>query len=360
MSEGKSRQKVQQAVVQKGQIGFYPFNSLSLSALYHGQAQCMIGSREQQEMGERIRAQAEYKVGKTSVPITHKFFTGFCDAFYRGKLPELIVVAPSLTEIPPFVEELLDFIEKLASLGFLVSDTHEPDEALDRVMPLLMIASYGLVYEAILNKLKFALTNIRHFTPRQKERLLQRFSRAVFTSLPIGYDLQLSPAVLFPKPLAFNLAGTKSIYIIRATQVLDTHAAIPYQFNPSGNVGVLELELNLAHQHMCYRLFPLLRSHGVSLPCDDKQWTTAMDALGCKIGILPGLLITLHDKPQLPDVKQLSLSTMDVMILHQLKCMAKEAQVDDLLEIVSTMLEQTLQILEKAEAPEKAVEPLEI
>jgi hypothetical protein len=327
-----------QAVVQAGTVGFYPLNSLGLSALQHQQAECIIGTRDD-AASQKLRGQSELVVDKQTLNIQGKVFTGFSDAFYRGKLPELVIVTSGMLEVPIFIEELMDFMEKLCSLGFLTAP-QEADEVavLDRYVPQIVIASYGILFDVLLEKFQTSLANLGGFSPRQKERLLQKLSRGMFIEPEEGYDLSLNPYTLFPKPLALNLSGSKSMYTVKATQLLESHR-IETHFNPNGELGVLEWEINLAHKHLLHRLFPLLKRHKIESPMSEKAFTKALDNLGQKMGILPGLVTVIEKSPTLKP-KELAVSTLDLAILHQLRILAKSVDDMELQEVFDTLLEQ--------------------
>lgn len=337
-----------QAVVQTGTVGFYPLNSIAFSALHHRQAQCLIGMRED-EASQRLRGQSEYTIGKTTLNIQGCVFTGFSDAFYRGKLPELVVISSGMMEIPAFIEEFMDFLEKLTSLGFINASGDGEDVAvLDRYVPQLVIASYGVMYDVIQEKFNTAMVNMSGFSVRQRERLLQKLSRGMFTVPGDGYDLRLNENVLFPKPLALQLAGSKSMYTVRTNQLLESHR-ITTDFNPNGELGVLELELNLAYRHLIYRLLPACREQGQTCDVGEPEIKEVMDQLGQNLGILPGLVVVAGKAPGVKP-RDLAVTTMDLAILHQLAVMAKNVNHVAAQVMFSSLITQIKPMVEKAQS----------
>lgn len=327
-----------QAVVQSGEVGFYPLNSLAVSALHHGQTNSVIGFQEDSSLNA-LKTRSELTVGKTVIPIQGKVLGGISDAFYRGKLPEVLVITPSMMEVPAFIEEIMDFFEKLCALGFLSQRQGDETSALDRYIPHLVIASYGVVYDVILQKFYDSFQNMTDISSRQRDRLLQKLLRGVFTSPPEGYDTQLSPLTLFQQPLAINLAGSKSMYTVRTTQILEGRG-IPCQFNPNGELGILEWELNLAYIHIIHRILPLLKSAKAPVGVKEKQVTQLFDALGQKLDILPGLVVVVPDSSASPpDVKSLTLSMVDLAILHQVLIQAKRSQLPDLETMLTELID---------------------
>ncbi len=332
-SGGEKRQKGEplKAIVQQGEIGFYPFNSIAVTALAAEQTNTVITGRDDAQ-SSKYRNLTEFQSGSQSVSLKGKFFTGLTDAFYRGKLPELVIVSSDMMGLPAFLEEFLDYLEKLCGLGFITPNDAEEMAALDKYVPQILIATYGVVYEVILDKLKIALNNLNALSLRQRERLLQKFSRGLITSAPDGYDLQLYPAIFFPSPVEIHLAGTKSLYLVKTTQILEAHQ-IPYQFNPNGELGVLELELSLAHRHLLSRTIPKILKEGVPLAFSPEDLTREMDNLGQQFDILPGLVTQSPRQGKAKPEKEIAfrLSAADVAMVHQLKSLARNVNATALL-----------------------------
>lgn len=354
MAEGdgkKQKPATQQAQVQPDRLGFYPLNSLAASALAHGQADVLIGATED-ALASRLRQQTEWQVGNQALTVEGKIAVGISDAFYRGKLPELLIVTAGMSELPQFIESFLDYLEKLCSLGFL-TETETDDElaVLDLYVPLIIIATYGIVYDAVTQKIKKAIGNLPTLSPRQRERLILKLMRATFSVPAPGYDLQLYSPVLFPAPLALTLSGTKSRYTVRAVQLLEQHQ-IPYVFNPH---GVVELELNLGYHHLARRVLPGLpaASGAANDLLAPDALSTHMEQLGQALGLLPGMATatdTTHAGLSATESPS-SLSMADVAITRQLEAWAISLSLDaasDYFSRLSHLLQQALSAHAKA------------
>jgi hypothetical protein len=324
------------AVIQPGELGFFPFNSLGVTAMLHGQADCLISTREDPFIA-RLRNQTEFVVGEHTIPLKNNVFNGICDAFYRGKLPELIFVTSDMASIPSFIEEFMDFLEKLCSLGFLTQHDSDKIAILDRYVPQLIIGTYGVVYDVILEKLDASIDNLGALSVRQKDRLLQKITRGMFTSPVTGYDLLLTPPMIFDQPISINLAGSKSMYTVRTNQLLDSHQ-IACNFNPNGELGILEWEMNLAYRHIIHRVLPLLEDNKVKPDITPEQVSALMDTTGQKMGILPGMVVLSDaldgDVPR----DKLCLSAVDMAILHQVKLLSQDAEVTELTTLMETLI----------------------
>jgi hypothetical protein len=324
-----------QAIVQSGKLGLYPFNSLALSALFHGQAQSIIAARGD-VFCDKLRQKSEFVVSSQTVNIQNKISVGFCDTFYRGKLPELVIVTSGMASLPEFIDDYMDFVEKLFSLGFLLGQDADEVTVLDQYVPQVIIASYGLVFDAVVEKLALSLKNINAISSRQKDRLLQKFSRGIFSSPNEGYDTQLNANELFTTPFKLHLSGSKSMYLIRVTKLLEQNG-INYDMNPNGEIGVLEQELNLAYKHLVHRILPLLQHENRATAISPEQLKTQLDQLGQKLGLLPGLVTASAPLQPGWDLRQFDLSTVDLAIVHQIKVLASSIGLPELQETLQTL-----------------------
>ncbi len=334
----------QQAVVQTGQLGFYPVNSISLSALYHGQTDVIVGERED-PLTDKFRGLAETVISKKPVALAGKMTTSISDAFYRGKLPEVLVISAHMLDIPLFIEEFMDFLDKLCSLGFMTREDGDDAQSLDRFIPEMVIASYGIVFDVVHEKVRVAMESMGAISAWQRERILQKLSRAVFVSPGEGYDLSLAPPVLYPQPLGLNFAGSKSMYTVKTTQILE-NKKISCHFNPNGEVGIRELELNLGYKHLVHRILPVLKSRKIKVESSSKQLTQWIDEAGQNLGILPGLAVVAEKPGEALAPENLHITTEDLAILHQLRSLARQASARQLVEALDHLMDHLKPLVE--------------
>ena len=327
MSPGKrQKSETQQAMVQPNTIGFYPFNRLALTALAHHNASVILASPEDPFLTAYKHQQDVVLNKKHTVNLTNRVFNGFSDAFYRGKLPELVVVSADMTRIPEFLESFLDYMEKLCSLGFFSDeDSLDSAEQLDSYIPQIIVASYGIVYSVILQHLQTALDNMGALTPWQRERLSQKLCRGVLTSEPMGYYQQLNEPGMFDHPIQLMLAGNKSLYTLKSTQLLEQFN-IAHQFNPNGELGIYEIELQLAYQHCVSTIVPLLKAQGITHPfTEPKVLANWFDECGQVIGMIPGVITNAQLSKAAEPPKNAQLTLLDLAILHQLRSIAYDS-----------------------------------
>jgi len=314
-----------QAVIQLGQIGFYPFNRLSVSALAHHHISAIIDTADLSQTA----------VWKTQSEWNGRVFPGFSDAFYRGKLPEVILVTSPMVEMPFWIESFMDFLEKLCVLGFFSQDAQDEIGVLDRYAPQIVIGSYGTLFDVAQEKLSRYLDNLSAMSSRQKERMLQKISRAFFTSPPytLPEETGLSP---YPDPMALTLTGLKSSYTLRANELLEAHG-IKVNFNPNGETGIYELELNLAYQHLSRNLTPPFPGN----------LAESMEKLGQNLGILPGLVTQTQSLFLAKDQKSVPPTMLDLAILHQLTGYARKTNMNEFAQQIQAWITLVQPLVEK-------------
>ncbi|MCA9808618.1 MAG: hypothetical protein KC476_11750 [Cyanobacteria bacterium HKST-UBA06] len=333
-----SRPTAQQAVVQIDELGFYPFNSLAATALSHDQAHMVIRNRSSDEQ-PLLDGENQLKVGRKTIALADRVGDSLTDAFYRGKLPEVIMVTSSMSQIPQFLEELLDYLEKLCSLGFITSTSKDDSTPLDAVIPQFVLCSYGMVYDLVYTKVATALDHMNAYNSWQQDRILQKFCRGYFHKLPADYYRQLWPIQLYKDPLDLVLAGDKSMYTLKVTQLCQ-NLGINCTFNPNNHLGITELELGLAYHHLCDQLLPRLKKHKRSGLPSKKDFGALFDALGTAMGIIPGIITqapAYASPTETPDT--VACSFTDQAMLYQLKQQLDTHDLTQWVEPVQAMIE---------------------
>lgn len=328
---------LRQAIIKAESVGFYPFSELAIAALGQTKAHAMV------HMGLTNPATGDPVVRPLPLPESlagqGKCFDSLSDAFYRGGLPEVLIITSPIAQIPSMLEDWLTYIEKLGQLGFF-TPTSEEDEVtvLDQCVPNIVLASHGMMFSPFMAQLDKMLQNMDILTPRQKERLVQKFIRGFWKS-PSGwqYTESANAPALGKQPFSILLAGKKSWYSMRTCNLLQA-VGIQQSFNPNEAMGVLEGELQLAHQYCVSVLAPTLVAHKklTAKQFNPKAFTTGIEDLAQAAGILPGLatqLDPLHPTPPQPA----TLSFEDLALLHQLKHLARQHQQDTLLETLKQL-----------------------
>lgn len=355
----KTKAETQRAVIQQDTVGAYAVNSLSLTAFHDHRLDVLIAQTQVDEgLYHQLKNQSQWTVADQTINLQGKLFNGIADAFYRGHLPELLIITCEITHIPEFLEEFLDFLDKLCSLGFIQGHHSQENSQIDRYIPQLVIATYGIVFETIQNKLSRSIENMGHFSAWERDRILQKLCRMTLSN---GYnllDINKQPFQIFPTPLSVQCAGSKSFYTLRSTQLLESRK-FDIQFNPNGDLGILELELHQAYEHLTTYLIPFCQAQfqleTASLNLDINDWFSQLEvALGC----IPGLL-TQHAPSAVPAASHTKRSDLptesngigftDVALLHQLKVIFDEYQIEQpaqslevLLKLAKPSLKQTL------------------
>jgi hypothetical protein len=180
MAPRGQRIELTKPVLSQGTIGVTPFNAISLSYLLSGQAQCIIRFKDMDNRlpeGE-LNAEVPAKAGKwEKTDLQGRLFNGYADAFYRGRLPEVILCFVGIQSMSDFWEDLTGYLEQMLSLGFL---GHEP---VKNIMPYMVILGDGMRFSRIITALTRYLDAMSHSYPvldlRTRGQILSRFLRAL-------------------------------------------------------------------------------------------------------------------------------------------------------------------------------------
>lgn len=327
----------QQAVVQPNHVGFYPFNSLALTAIETHQAQIIIKNRQDNPTVSINAEQEDIKVGKTTVDLSNKVCNSISDAFYRGKLPEVLVITASMQQVPQFLEEVMDFLEKLITLGFITSNSPDDPTPLDQVIPQFVIATYGPVYQLIYQKVHATLEHMGSYNQWQQDRILQKFCRGFFTALPRNYHRFLEAYTLFDAPLDMILAGEKSLYSLKVSQVCQSHQ-LQCQLNTTHLSGTSEFELAVVYSHLLEQVYPRLDK----APISKDELKDCFEALAAALGIIPGMVTQAPNKiPMLKEPKSLGFDFTDHALMLQLKNWLTQYELFDRIPLVEKLLAAT-------------------
>lgn len=172
-------------VLKQGNIGGLPVNVLTLSGLHHGRIHCLLGFRDT-EQTRQLKNRSGFHLVKNRKKVTilldGRFFNGYSDALYRGQLPEVILAAPSADLLPDYLNDFVDYVEKLAALGFFLPKKQLLQrDAVSELIPCTILVGGGLLFSRFITGLLSALKALRHEYPSLDEqtrlRILGRFVR---------------------------------------------------------------------------------------------------------------------------------------------------------------------------------------
>lgn len=203
-SRGKRGQPPKPAV-RAGALGYAPLNALSASYLVAGYGDAVLAFRDPDLKGERapamLRVQKDLPEKPTKaksakivtevssaeckeIPLAGVGFNGYTDAFYRGRLPEVILAFPAMNALTDFLANYSEALEQLLALGFFVPKKELlPADPVTELMPCFILAGSGLLFSRLMTGLVHYLHELQNTYPFLDDaiqtRLLGQFVRGV-------------------------------------------------------------------------------------------------------------------------------------------------------------------------------------
>lgn len=197
----KDKPEIPKPLIQAGSLGFHPLKPLSLSYLYRHHCDLILGHKDAEETRLAkakpiLQIKCRHRLdsfGSTveSFDLTGKVFNGFSDAFYRGKLPQVLISTVEAHELNLFLNEFLDYLDKMLSLGFFM---HQPDQV-DKVVPYIVLAGNGIFYRTFLAKLQRNMRSMEAMEDILIRQILCKFVRGAFDCYRSDKDVFSSEAL---------------------------------------------------------------------------------------------------------------------------------------------------------------------
>lgn len=148
----KDRAELPKPMVKIGTLGFFPLNSLGLSYRHVGLGDTMLGLQDSEGAACAVQTEVLLKdKNDKSVPVSLNgfYYRNLSDALYRGKLPQVVLATPSLTQLSQWSNEILDYTEKMLSLGFMFQTN-----AIDKLFPYCYFGDTGALLWTIYSTLE--------------------------------------------------------------------------------------------------------------------------------------------------------------------------------------------------------------
>lgn len=198
MSPRGKRGELPKSVLRQQAIGYCPLNSLTVSYLAQGYGDTILGFCDTDEtLAYKAKNTLTVKDGKTQQPVSleGRFFNGYADALYRGRLPEVILAAPSADSLPLFLDDFAEYLEKLLSLGFFVP-TKEliKKDPVSELIPCFILSGSGLLFSRFITGLVRYLRQMESRYPLLDEAIRTRIVGRFVRGIPHSQrpDIQLS------------------------------------------------------------------------------------------------------------------------------------------------------------------------
>lgn len=221
-------------VLKTGVVGALPVNALTLSGLHQETVECLLGFRDnEQTLSMKARSSFHLTEGKkkTTVSLSGRFYNGYSDALYRGQLPEVILAAPAAELLPDFLNDFVDYIEKLAVMGFFIPGKQLiQKDAVGELIPCTILTGSGLLFSRFITGLMAGLKALRHEHPALDDamrlRIVGRFVRGfpgadqpetITETLTQSIQSSSVPLCAFPQKLRIAGGDNRTQHIIQST-----------------------------------------------------------------------------------------------------------------------------------------------
>jgi hypothetical protein len=203
------RAELPKPVIRMGSLGFFPLNPLTASYLHQAYGEVVIGyhdTTETQVFKSRPVLQVQQGGNKEELSLEGRFYNGFADALYRGKLCQVVLATPTSEGLPNLLEDFVDYLEKLLALGFFVPKKEiVKRDPVAELVPCFILTGDGLLFSRFITALVRYMQELasRHpiLTESLRTRILGRFVR--------GLPAQDEPADFLNNELL--TAGTRQV-----------------------------------------------------------------------------------------------------------------------------------------------------
>ena len=253
--------KPPEAKLEVGGLGMYPLTAMGVYGVEAGKVDRLVGRKGDSAVEGYKRskkATVNLDSGTVDVDLTEKVYDGIADAFYRGKLPEVLVCTMPPKGLDEFVEALVDFFDKLRALGFLLNGTTQ----LETFVPCFVVATNGIFFSNLLKLLEHRLVAMPGLEPATLEAILNRFTRGVFDVIELNElsSLYGQGSVLQSKlPQRCRLGGGNFEAQMTTQAIMSQHGFIASLETQSDNPAE-RLELENALFRINTSIVPLLES----------------------------------------------------------------------------------------------------
>lgn len=265
------RGELPKPILRQGALGFLPFNALSASFLYHGHGDLILGYRDSEQtvrLKDRNQVQL-YEPGekrnKHSLELSGRFFNGFTDALYRGKLPQVIIAMPRPDEWQTLLVDFVEYLERLLSMGFFVpkKELVKRDPVEDHI-PCFILAGEGMVFTGFMAGLSHHLRQLQQQHPSLLEgmvrqisgRFVRGFSGDAGLLAAAGSEVfEEVSAPLLPVAQVIRIAGGNAHTLETVQSVLSLHSLVTVVENRVQNAAE-RLELENAWQRLMRVIIP--------------------------------------------------------------------------------------------------------
>ncbi|MBK8189869.1 MAG: hypothetical protein IPK79_05400 [Vampirovibrionales bacterium] len=277
----KNQPELPQQRTQAGMVGFCPASGLAVTLMREDRCDALMCFKDDAS-AQALKIAPEWPLAKAAgsgerVNVENRWFNGFSDAFFRGRLPQVIVVTAQTPHRSEFFEEFADYFDKLAALGYLLTRPNP----VDALTPCFVLSAEGRWFSAFQDRLALTLKNVTQLDASQRRQVQEKFVRGIF-DLPL---VDSSAAQI----AALRVAGGSSASQLTIQSVLsDKGFAVSLETRSSRPVDRLEMES--AMRLLVNRVTPAIaRMSGAPAKLATRwrrQMLTSVVAIGCEKGLL--------------------------------------------------------------------------
>lgn len=226
-----------------GTLGFLPLNAFSASCLQQGVGQVILDISWGKENQPFTKKSVKFSGKKANLDLKQKYFRSMSDVFYRGKLPQVLLVYPDQIDWPAFVQDVIQFTYKMISLGFFVK---EEAASVQTLYPCFVLFGHGVYYDAFMQSLRHELTQLVDLDESIREEILKQFVRGV-ANVEGALNQPTEPYDLLPVPKQIKIAGATETTLQTVQSVLSLNSVVTIIENRvRRSAERLELETSLA------------------------------------------------------------------------------------------------------------------
>jgi hypothetical protein len=305
----RPRAELPKTNVQQGAVGCFPLQSWSLSALYHQRCASIIGFRDAENtLLAKSKSLVQLSIScRKSEPLSlkGKLFNGLSDAFYRGQLPEVILVCPPDAQRVTFVNDLADYLEQLVAMGFFSEKL--PPERVALYVPCFILLGHGLWFSRMMAMLAGFMKDLKyHALPLPadvQQAILARFVRGSAPEADWGGLEEDMRFELTPLPQVLRLGGGSAM-----TRTLTQKALRAYgwsaELEEAARNPVERLELQGAAWRLSSVVIPGLAAQKLLSQAEAKKLTPLVQQAILNIGRQRQAFAQTEDIVIAPSVKE--------------------------------------------------------
>lgn len=274
-------------------VGCCPLSGLAVELLQEQRADALICFKDDASV-PLLRAAGTLEITRetgqaASLSLEGRWFNGFSDAFFRGKLPQVILVTDHAPHQSDFFEEFADYCDKLHALGYFLQDI----SPVDALFPCVVLLGEGCYFKALQERLTVMLTPLCQHDEVMMQQLRGQFIRGLLEPsatvlLEGGHEARPYQSQQ-PVPTGLRLVGGSLSAQLAVQSVLDARGLNVAQ-EPRTAVAVERLEWESWLRFFTIRVVPVLATMTRASAAKASRWQQQALSAGVALAQQQGLL----------------------------------------------------------------------